>query len=231
MPLQYLPRSHSGYFDPTTHMERPVVALDIDGTMGEYHLNFWRMACDYLGRDLKHPSVYDGSQSFASFLGMSKSTYRRIKLAYRQGGWKRWMPVYDGVADMSRYLRSRGAVVAVCTTRPFLQLEVIDPDTRHWLKNRAHVQYDCLISGEHKYRDLVRTFGRDRIVAVYEDLPEQALICNQLEIPLFLRDQPYNRPPVFNGPDWHGLRVDCAEEFCAEAEVMIELWKDKRCGS
>lgn len=225
MPVQLLPRSHSGFYDPATHTQRPVVALDIDGTMGRYHEHFWRMACEYTGRVLPDPVDYKGDESFAKFLGLSKATYRRIKLAYRQGGWKRSMPAYEGVSDMSRMLRKRGAVVAICTTRPFLQLEVVDPDTRHWLK-RQGVQYDTLISGEHKYRDLVRTFGRDRIVAVYEDLPEQALVCQDLGIPLFLRDQPYNQSIEGMKP-WYGKRVFDAHEFRLEASLNIRKWKEE----
>lgn len=224
MPLQLLPRSHSGHYDPRTHIERPVVGLDIDGTMAKYHEHFWRMACMYTGKDLPNPVDYKGDVSFAKFLGMSKSTYRRIKLAYRQGGWKRSMPPYEGIADMSRMLRKRGAVVAICTTRPFLQLDVIDPDTRHWLK-RQGVQYDTLISGEHKYRDLVRTFGRDRIVAVFEDLPEQAQVTRELGIPLFLRDQPYNQT-LEGMPRWNGKRVFDAHEFRLEASIRIRDWKE-----
>lgn len=225
MKRRYLPRSHHGAYDSSTHMVRPVVALDIDGTMGAYHEHFWNMACAYTGRDLPHPQDWSGDVSFARHLGLAKATYRRIKLAYRQGGWKRSMPAYEGVSYMSRRLREDGAVVAICTTRPFLQLEVVDPDTRHWLK-RNGVQYDCLISGEHKYPDLVSMFGRERIVAVFEDLPEQAKVCERLEIPLFLRDQPYNHPGNLTINWRFGNRVHSARNFLEWAQVNMIEYKE-----
>jgi hypothetical protein len=222
-----LPRGYDGVFNPATHFERPVVALDIDGTMGAYHSHFWRMACAYTGRDLPNPESWDGTCSFYQHLGISKATYRRIKLAYRQGGYKRSMPVYEGVSYMSRRLREEGAVVAICTTRPYLQLEVVDADTRHWLTKRAKVQFDCIISGEHKYRDLVSMFGKDRIVAVYEDLPEQAKVCEDLGIPLFLKDKPYNQGGYLSVSYSFGYRVHSAQEFLVSALTEMYDYKEK----
>lgn len=224
--MKFLPRNHEGLYDPRTHVPRPVVGLDIDGTMGDYHGHFHRFAEGYVGRTLPEPRFYRGDRSFYEYLGMSKTLYRQVKLAYRQGGLKRSMPAYEGVSEMSRSLRKAGAVVVICTTRPYLQLDNIEPDTRHWLR-RNGIQCDGMISGEHKYRDLLRTYGSNRIVSVFEDLPEQARLCTKLGLPLFLRDQSYNRPPVLNGHEWDGYRVGDAEEFCAEALVLLEVWKEK----
>jgi hypothetical protein len=228
--VKYLPRSHTGFYDPSTHIQRPVVALDIDGTMANYHEHFTSMAEAYLGRSLPPAWEFTGEVSFASHLGLAKATYRRIKLAYRQGGYKRSMPAQPGVSLMSRRLREEGAVVVICTTRPFLQLDVVEPDTRHWLK-RNGVQYDAIISGERKYRDLVRTFAKERIIAVYEDLPEQASVCESLGIPLFLRDRSYNQSPALGISYKYGFRVHDAEDFNSWTQVEILEWKDKQCNS
>jgi hypothetical protein len=125
-------------------------------------------------------------------MGVSKSTYRQCKLAYRQGGLKRSMPVYPGASELSRNLRKAGAEVWICTTRPYLRLDNIDPDTRHWLR-RNKIQYDAVLWGEHKYRDLVKSVGIGRVVAVLDDLPEMAEQAASLGINnVYLRDQPYN---------------------------------------
>lgn len=166
MPKRYPPRRVSLY-DQSKEALRPVFGLDIDGTLGEYHEHFWRFACDWLGRDLLHPDHYRGG-SFAAHLGISKSTYRKIKLAYRRGGLKRSMPVRDGAPELARGLRKRGALVILCTTRPYLTLENIDEDTRHWAK-RNKIEHDAIIWGEHKYRELAR-FG-SRVVAALDDEP------------------------------------------------------------
>jgi hypothetical protein len=166
-PRRYPPRSASTY-DPATEMPRPVVGLDIDGTLGVYHDHFLAFAEGWLGRTL--PRGYDGTVSLAKWCGVSKARYRQCKMAYRRGGLKRSMPVHEGAADLARSIRAAGGVVVICTTRPFLMLENVDPDTQEFLK-RNRIQYDAIIHGEHKYRDLHRQYG-SRVIMVLEDLPD-----------------------------------------------------------
>jgi hypothetical protein len=123
---------------------------------------------------------------------MARSTYNQCKLAYRQGGMKRSMPVYPGAAEMIREFRSNGAAVAICTTRPYLRLDNIDPDTRHWLR-RNHIQYDWVLFGTGKYRDLVRNVGAEKVIAVLDDLVKMVEQAARLGLAVSLRDQPYNR--------------------------------------
>lgn len=170
----------------------PVVALDIDGTLGAYHAHFTRFAEAWTGKEMPPPSQLTGGVPFHKHLGISKSTYRKIKLAYRQGGLKRSMPVYDGVGGLTRYIRSKGCQVWICTTRPYLSLDNIEPDTRHWLKERAKAQYDNALFGEHKYRDLVKAVGQERVVMVVDDLPSMVDVACELGLRAYLRTQPYN---------------------------------------
>src|SRR5512144_693665 len=113
---------------------KPVVALDIDGTLGDYHSNFLTFADLYFGTTgfqvmlgLDNPGL-----PLWEWMGISQRDYRDAKLAYRQGGWKRWMPCYPGAADFTDFIRKQGAEVWLCTTRPYLRLDYVDPDTRHW---------------------------------------------------------------------------------------------------
>jgi phosphoglycolate phosphatase-like HAD superfamily hydrolase len=173
--------------------QKPVVALDIDGTLGDYHGHFIRFAEQWTGRAMPLPQDINPGIPLHKHLRMSKATYRECKLAYRQGGMKRSMPMYPGASAMVKYLRRHFGVEAwICTTRPYLRLDNIDPDTRHWLR-RNHIQFDGVLYGEHKYRDLVKIVGRERVVAVLDDLPELCRQAASLGLPTYLRDQPYNR--------------------------------------
>lgn len=173
---------------------KPVVALDIDGTLGDYHGHFTRFASEWTGRDLPKPDEINPGLPLYKHLGMSKATYRECKLAYRRGGLKRSMPAYDGAADLVRYLR-KDAEVWITTTRPYLRYDGIDPDTRHWLRRNGIYKYDGLIFKDSKLRGLRDAVGAGRVIMVVDDLPEQmeeALRVFGPEIHRVIRDQPYN---------------------------------------
>jgi phosphoglycolate phosphatase-like HAD superfamily hydrolase len=198
---------------------RPVVALDIDGTLGDYHAWFTRFAEQWVGRKMPDPADINPALPFHKHLGMSKATYRQCKLAYRQGGLKRSMPVYPGAREMIRGYRKAGAAVWLCTTRPYLRLDNIDPDTRHWLR-RNGIQYDGLLYGHNKYRELVRDVGADNVVAVLDDLVAMCDQADSLGLAAFLRDQPYNRytskyPRVMNflNDPWRGFVTQAIREW------------------
>jgi phosphoglycolate phosphatase-like HAD superfamily hydrolase len=150
-------------------------------------------------------------------MNVSKSRYREIKLAYRQGGMKRSMPMVVGADVLARDARAAGAEVWVCTTRPYLRLDTIDPDTRHWLR-RHGIQYDGVLFGERKYADLRALVGSGRVVAVLDDLPEQVTTALALGLPAWLVERSYNRGTGL--PSLPGLAA-------ARAEVLgrITEWK------
>jgi phosphoserine phosphatase len=148
---------------------RPVVVLDIDGTLGAYHSHFHYFAQAYIGERL--PTGYDGSCELHEWYDMSLSLYRDIKLAYRQGGMKRSMPMLHGARNLVVAVQGTGAEVWICTTRPYLRLDNIDPDTREWL-GRNRITYDGLLYSENKYQRLLEIVDKERIVAVLDDLPE-----------------------------------------------------------
>lgn len=148
----------------------PVVALDIDGTLGDYHSHFLDFAENWLGVKKAWSMRYDGSVDLATFMGVTKDNYRMIKLAYRQGGMKRSMPVFPGAIELSYNLKRLGVELWITTTRPYLRLDNVDPDTREWL-HRNRIQYDGLIYDADKYTKLIKLVGRERICGVLEDLP------------------------------------------------------------
>lgn len=168
---------------------KPVVALDIDGTLGDYHGHFLRFAEGWLGKPMPDPDNNTNGTPLYRLMKVSKSTYRECKLAYRQGGLKRSMPCYPGSAEAVRYIRKK-AEVWICTTRPYLRLDNIDPDTRHWLR-RNGIQYDGVLYGHHKYRHLAKIVGADRVVLVVDDQPE-LLRTAPVGCVRAMRYQPYN---------------------------------------
>lgn len=200
---------------------KPVVALDIDGTLGDYHGHFLWFAERWIGKPMPDPDDINPGLRLHAFMGVPLRTYRECKLAYRQGGLKRFMPVYDGAADLCRDIRRAGAEVWICTTRPYLRLDNIDPDTREWLR-RNGIAYDAVLFGEEKYRELKRQAGA-RVTLVLEDLPELFWQAQRLfpRADVWLRAQPYNA---------HILGVPRAEtyagaSFRTEAVRAVERWK------
>lgn len=202
----------------------PVVALDIDGTSGEHHAHFIWFAQLWLGRSLPSATQFTGGVPFHKYLGISRSTYNQIKLAYRQGGMKRCMPVYTGIGEFSRHVRKAGCQLWITTTRPYLRLDNIDPDTRHWLRNRAHIQHDAVLYGQHKYRDLAKAVGRERVVMVYDDLPEMLEQANSVGLPVTLRLQPYNAYWLDSAHGGSGI-AQVASNVMMMWEIFDQAWE------
>jgi hypothetical protein len=203
------------------HGDGPVVAIDIDGTLGDYHGHFLHFASDWYGREMPDPAEINPGLPLHKFMRTSKATYRQCKLAYRQGGLERSMPVYDGAYELCRSVRHVGAELWLCTTRPYLKLDSQSVNTRHWLK-RHGIQYDALIYGERKYLDLSRIVGVSRVAAVLDDLPEMIIQANDLGMWTMLRDQPYNKH--FN---WHyrALTLESAQRTILQE---VRTWKKPR---
>lgn len=197
---------------------KPVVVLDIDGTLGEYHGHYHRFAEGYLGRELR--PGYDGSCELHEWYGISLELYRTIKLAYRQGGMKRTMPVYEGASDLTLGLRDRGVEIWMATTRPFQRLDNIDPDTRWWL-DRNGIVYDGLVYGDDKYHRVLDNVGLDRVVAVLDDLPENVRGAEALGLPAYLRTNAHNRSA-------EGLlRVSDCADFALLCVPRLARWKEE----
>src|SRR5687767_12201138 len=96
---------------------KPVVALDIDGPFGDYHRHFLNFAELYFDRPMPDPKAINPGLHLSEHMRVSKPEYREAKLAYRQGGFKRWMPAYDGATELTDAIRSLGAEVWITTTR------------------------------------------------------------------------------------------------------------------
>lgn len=172
------------------HPLAPVVAVDIDGTLANYYDHFHWFAELYLQKPLSED--WSETSEFSEALGLDKEIYRDIKLAYRQGGMKRSIPPIDqGVADLIKSIRSNDIQVWICTTRPWLRLDNIDPDTRFWLEHNVG-RVDGLIYGEDKYLDLIDIVGKDRILGLVDDLPENIIRGHELGLKTMIRTGRHN---------------------------------------
>ena len=153
----------------------PIVAVDLDGTLGDYHSHFLGFVSDYFGL-APTPAKYDGTERFREWcervMGINEAGWHEVKLAYRQGGLKRTMPMFAGAVDLCKGIRAAGAELWLTTTRPYLRLDNVDPDTREWLR-RNGVVYDGLLYDRDKYARLAASVEKGRVVAVVDDLGKQ----------------------------------------------------------
>lgn len=187
---------------------RPVVVFDIDGTLGDYHTHFTKFCHNYF-QHMQVRDMYDGSCDFEDWLGLTRIEYREAKLAYRQGGTKRWMPIYPYAAEAVREVQDAGAEVWIATTRPWQRLDNIDPDTREWLR-RNNILYDGLLYGDDKFNQLCETVDPDRVVAVIEDLPGMFDLGSKLNLPIMQVWRPHNNTPgARRNPS--GTLIDCTQ--------------------
>jgi hypothetical protein len=202
----------------------PVVALDIDGTLADYHSHLLRFANRWTGYVPEGP-VYNGSEPFHEWFtrtyGVDRSTFRAIKLAFRQGGMKRFMPVYYGARDLTIALQDNGAEVWLTTTRPHQRFDRVDPDTREWVL-RNELEMDGLLFGENKMSELAERIDPERVVGVLDDLPGVLDDVRRLGLgqPLF-REQMYNV-----GARWTGPRVPTLWEARDVLNRWVNEWKE-----
>lgn len=201
------------------HQEiKPVVAVDIDGTLGDYHKHFAWFCSKYWGdRVARYP--YDGSGEFEDSLDLSKEEYRQAKLAYRMGGMKRWLPLFADTKPFMDMVANLGAEVWVATTRPWHSVQNIDSDTQWWLQSHGF-RVDGLLYGEDKYSLLIDTVGIDRVIGVVDDLPFQLGYAEALGLNAWQVDRSHNK-----ATKWH-RRGDLVSAACWLSDRLAE-WQER----
>lgn len=173
------------------HPVAPVVGVDVDGTLADYYEHFRWFAELYLQRPIPAPD-WSFTSEFSEALNIGKEEYRQVKLAYRQGGMKRSLPRLDEyVTPVIEQIRLDGIQVWICTTRPWLRLDNIDPDTRFWIERNLG-RVDGVIYGEEKYEDLIDLVGKERILGIIDDLPENIELAESLGLRSVIRAGGHN---------------------------------------
>lgn len=188
---------------------RPIVAVDIDGTLADYHGPFTQFVANYLGADPPE-YAYNGRIGFRAWtqgtFDIDQRTWEDIKLAYRQGAQKRMLPITTGAKALMDGLIDYDLEVWITTTRPHLRLDGIDPDTRAWLR-RHGIEYHGLLYDDDKYARLAEYVEPVRVVAVVDDLREQ-LEAAERALPAstaIKRSSPYNRRDGWEGTEFSDL--------------------------
>jgi len=180
----------------------PVVALDVDGVLSDYHGNFLRFAYRWLYREWHNDVDYQGDEDLASCLGITKETYRQIKLAYRQGGQKRFQREIGNVRYLTRAINELGFDLWITTTRPYNKFDNTDPDTISWLKYHE-VDFRGLIYDDDKYKILRSIVGQERIVMVVDDLKVNCIKARDLGLPTYQFLNNYNGRDHWDGPGFN----------------------------
>lgn len=198
---------------------KPIVAIDIDGTLGDYHGHFALFAWQYHFRPVIS-GHWDGTGDFEDWLGLTRSEYREAKLAYRQGGGKRLMPVYTGSRGLLMECIVAGAEVWLTTTRPWMRHDSTDPDTRSWLE-RNQLPYHHLLYDDQKYPRLDDLVDGQRVCMVLDDLAEQWDVAEEC-FPgrVWLRENHHNRADRCVRPQ----SVVSLAQAAAVAVRQIENW-------
>lgn len=204
---------------------KPVVAIDIDGTLGMYHRHFLDFARGYLDKPQATP-FYHGDQPFKKWFcqvyDATEDQWHDIKLAYRQGGMKRTMPPYPYASDLMQHLYKADLEVWVTTTRPYIRHDNVDPDTREWLR-RNDIPYDYLIYDGAKYEKLANLVGRERVAAVLEDLPEEVDNASRL----FGLGIAIHRRNNFNSTTDYFNQVSNLVEAENRIDIQVRAWRDE----
>jgi len=175
-------------------------------------------------------AAWDGEGDFEEWLSLTREEYREAKLSFRQGGFKRWSPVFSDAHRLIDGIRSLGAEVWFTTTRPWQRLDNVDPDTREWL-SRNHFSYEGLLYDEDKYARLIEIVGSERIVGVIDDLPEMFDRAEELGLPVFQVERNHNahqtqmrrtRGTLLDALQWVTINVERWEN--SEGTSQLELF-------
>lgn len=207
---------------------RPVVAIDIDGTLGDYHGHFSEFAQAYLNRPLSQLRVwetYRGDEPYKDWFqrtfGVDHSTFRQVKLAYRQGGMKRVMPMIPGASALVNGLMSHDVEVWLTTTRPHDRFDRVDPDTREWLA-RHRIRFDGLLYSGRKMEELSDRIDPGRVVAVLDDQINILDRVEDLGWTGIMKRSIYNQKTV-----WLGYQAETLPRAYDIITMLLEQWRKK----
>lgn len=204
---------------------RPVVAIDIDGTLADYHSHFELFAQAWLAAKEPSGGLYDGTEPFREWFcreyKVDLTTFRTIKLAYRQGGMKRTQPMIYAADRLIARLAER-AEIWLTTTRPHDRYDRVDPDTRAWLERNRITAFSGLLFNDDKMLELSDRVDRSRVVAVLDDDHEilQDARSLGLGVPILNRNQ-YN-----TGVSWPAV-AEGLDDALSHITILIEDWTRK----
>jgi hypothetical protein len=108
----------------------------------------------------------------------------------------------------------------ITTTRPYLSLDNIVPDTVEWLR-RHEIVYDGMLFDELKYKQFAERVDPERVVLVLDDLREMCEAAEEL-----FPGRAVQVASRFNAAD--RFTVSSTLDACAEIIVgRIEDWRER----
>ena len=167
-----------------------IAGIDIDGVLADYPASFFQFV-ESIGREVPKDIVHTAD------LTLDPKEYAYLKHLYREGGYKRSIPVVKGAKRFLDIIKKRGYAIVLLTSRPYKQYKRMFADTMEWLdKNKLY--YDAIIFDEEKNIRLYREFG-DRVKFFVEDELGKANEVAEIGIKTFLINRAYNIGKETNG--------------------------------
>jgi hypothetical protein len=167
-----------------------VVIFDIDGVIADYSTHYQNFLEDVCG--LKKVNVKRKSYSFYETYGITRQEEEQFNNNFVQVGGFKDIPVFDGVVDTIKKLKSFGYKIILVTARPNWIFKRIAADTQHWLK-KNDVPYDLLFWNKDKSDVIINNIFPANIKCMVEDRDKHALEVSHIGVDVLLLDKSYNK--------------------------------------
>lgn len=166
--------------------DEKVVAIDIDGVLGEYPYWFLKFIFDKTGYNLN--SLYEAKAQFGTI------KYEELKSSYRQSGYKATMPASKNASEFTHLLHKKGYKVIILTARPYKEYYTIYPDTLNFLKNNE-IYFDAIVWDKEKHLKIIKEFPKLQFMV--EDSTDIAIAVAREGYNVFLK----KLAPKYNIPN------------------------------
>lgn len=154
-------------------MHWPVAIIDIDGVLADYPNCFYEFLATtyFVGPGNERLSLSGAKEKYSK---MKLEDREWAKVAYRQSGVKRALPVLPGARELLDLLRASGLKIVLLTNRPYSKYYRIYPDTLEWLKANELV-YDAILWTHDKGLEATKYFSNIRFAVDDQDSNVQRL--------------------------------------------------------
>lgn len=187
-----------------------VVGIDVDGVLGDYEKWFLKYCRDV--HSINFDSLYNMKKELDSL------TYRSMKDAYRQSGWKANMPMVKGASEFTKKLKENGYTVIILTARPYKKFYTIYPDTLNFL-NSNDILFDGIVFDKEKHLKIIKEFPNLNFMV--EDDIDIAIEIAKLGYKIYFKVNDLNSDKLYKNMDlFDGLNIELFNDF---SEVVGRL--------
>lgn len=198
--------------------DAPLVGFDLDGVLATHE----RMA-EACSKEIGRPVSHENWTHYDYYLNYGISKQRFSELLIEERVLERAVPM-PGVREGIAELRESGCGVAICTARSFHPRG--EAMTQEWLEE-AGIQWDRLTLVHHDETKLHALQATGPLVSYVDDYLNHLvdLSMGGLNAPLFVMDQPWNRP------NDHFRRVHSVAEYVQQATLLRAVYGGRRAAS